>query len=163
MLFLLLSFIKLLLLLLLLLLMVWKLFFQLHSSLVVILHLYLFRFFLGWWWRSCQAEASENPRTLGPLGRRIDVFQLWCWRRLESLLDCKEIQPVHPKGNQSWRFIGRTDVEAETPILGPPDAKGKKYQWTKDWVIQPYLLLSRERGSNPFPGYRGWLELFWSL
>ena len=56
--------------------------------------------------------------------RRIDVFELWCWRKtLESPLDCKEIQPVHPKGNQSWVFIGRTDVEAETPILWPPDSK----------------------------------------
>ena len=55
--------------------------------------------------------------------RRIDVFELWCWRRLLSLLDCKEIQPAHPKGNQSWVFIGRTDVEAKTPILWPPDAK----------------------------------------
>ena len=55
--------------------------------------------------------------------QRIDAFELWCWRRLESPLDCKEIQPVHPKGNQSWVFIGRTDVEAETPVLGPPDAK----------------------------------------
>ena len=44
------------------------------------------------------------------------------WERtLESPLDCKEIQPVHPKGNQSWIFIGRTDAEAETPILWPPD------------------------------------------
>ena len=42
---------------------------------------------------------------------------------LESPLDCKEIQLVHPKGNQSWMFIGRTDAEAETPILWPPDAK----------------------------------------
>ena len=55
---------------------------------------------------------------------RIDAFELWCWRRLfENPLDCKEIQPVHPKGDQSWVFIGRTDVEAETPILWPPDAK----------------------------------------
>ena len=44
-------------------------------------------------------------------------------KTLESLMDCKEIQPVHPKGDQSWVFIGRTDVEAETPILWPPDAK----------------------------------------
>ena len=45
--------------------------------------------------------------------RRIDAFELWCWRRLfESPLDCKEIQPVHPKGDQSWVFIRRTDVEA---------------------------------------------------
>ena len=43
---------------------------------------------------------------------------------LESPLDCKENQSVHPKGDQSWVFIGRTDVEAETPILWPPDAKG---------------------------------------
>ena len=45
-------------------------------------------------------------------------------KTLESPLDCKEIQPVHPKGDQSWVFIGRTNVEAETPILWPPDAKG---------------------------------------
>ena len=49
--------------------------------------------------------------------RRIDAFELWCWRRPESPLDCKEIQPVHPKGDQSWIFIGRTGVEAETPIF----------------------------------------------
>ena len=55
--------------------------------------------------------------------RKIDAFELWCWRTLESPLDCKEIHPVHPKGDQSWVFIGRTDVEAETPILWPPDAK----------------------------------------
>ena len=44
-------------------------------------------------------------------------------KTLEHPLDCKEIQPVHPKGDQSWVFIGRTDVEAETPILWPPDVK----------------------------------------
>ena len=44
-------------------------------------------------------------------------------KTLESPLDCKEVQPVHPKGVQSWVFIGRTDVEAETPILWPPDMK----------------------------------------
>ena len=55
--------------------------------------------------------------------RRIDALELWCWRRLKRPLDCKEIQPVHPKGNQSWVFIGRTDVEAETLILWPPDMK----------------------------------------
>ena len=52
--------------------------------------------------------------------QRIDALELWCWRRL--LKDCKEIQPVHPKGDQSWVFIGRTDVEVETAILWPPDA-----------------------------------------
>ena len=49
-------------------------------------------------------------------------------KTLESPLDCKEIQPVHPKGNQSWIFTGRTDPEAETPILWPPDAK--------NWLIE---------------------------
>ena len=53
------------------------------------------------------------------------LFILWVSleKTLESPLDCKEIQPVHPKGDQSWVFIGRTDVEAETPILWPPDVK----------------------------------------
>ena len=55
--------------------------------------------------------------------QRIDVFELWCWRTLASPLDCKEIQPVHPKGDQFCVFIGRTDVEAETPILWPRNAK----------------------------------------
>ena len=61
--------------------------------------------------------------------QRIDAFELWCWRRhlrapwTARRLDCKEIQPVHPKADQSWVFIGRTDAEAETPILWPPDVK----------------------------------------
>ena len=66
----------------------------------------------------------------------------WCFwtvvleKTLESPLDCKEIQPVHPKGNQSWIFIGRTDAEAETPVLWPPDANwliGKDPDAGKDW------------------------------
>ena len=69
--------------------------------------------------------------------RRIDVFELWCWKRLLRVLDSKEIQPVNPKGNQSWIFIGRTDAEAETLILWPPDAKnwltGKDRDAGKDW------------------------------
>ena len=58
-------------------------------------------------------------------------------KTIESPFDCKEIQPVHPKGNQSWIFIGRTDAEAETPILWPPDAKNwviwKDLDAGKDW------------------------------
>ena len=66
----------------------------------------------------------------------------WCFwtvleKTLESPLVCKEIQPVNPKGNQSWIFIGRTDAKAETPILCPPDAKnwliGKVPDAGKDW------------------------------
>ena len=58
-------------------------------------------------------------------------------KTLESPLDCKEIQLIHPKGDQSWVFIGRTDVEAEGPILWPPDAKssliGKDPDAGRDW------------------------------
>ena len=67
----------------------------------------------------------------------------WCFwtvlleKTLKGPLDCKEIQPVHPKGNQSWIFLGRTDAEAETPILWPPDVKnwltGKDPDAGKDW------------------------------
>ena len=55
--------------------------------------------------------------------RRIDVFELWCWRRLEGPLDCKEIQPVHSEGDQPWDFFGRNDAKAETPVLWSPHEK----------------------------------------
>ena len=57
--------------------------------------------------------------------RRIDAFELWCWRRLLRVhpLDCKELQPVHSEGDQPWDFFGRNDAEAETPILWPPHEK----------------------------------------
>ena len=68
---------------------------------------------------------------------KTDALELWCWRRLKSPFDCKRIKLVNPKGNQSWIFIGRTDAEAETPILWPPDAKswliGKDPDACKDW------------------------------
>ena len=69
---------------------------------------------------------------------RIDVFELWCWRRLFRVpWTARQIHPVHPKRNQSWIFIGRMDVEAETPILWPHDAKSwltwKDPDAGKDW------------------------------
>ena len=73
--------------------------------------------------------------------RRIDVWTVVLEKTLESPLDCKEIQPVHSKRDQSWVITGRTDVEAETPILWPPDVKswliwkdpdaGKDWRWEK--------------------------------
>ena len=82
---------------------------------------------------------------------RIDAFELWCWRRLESPLDCKEIKLVHPKGNESWIFIGRTDAEAETPILWPPNAKnwpiwkdpgaGKDWRWEEKGMTEDVLAI----------------------
>ena len=60
--------------------------------------------------------------------QRIEAFELWCWRgllRVPARRDSKEIQPVHPKGDQSWVLIGRTDAEAEAPVLSPPHAKSQ--------------------------------------
>ena len=69
--------------------------------------------------------------------RRIDAFELWCWRRLLRDPWTTRRSNLHPKGNQSWIFIGRTDVEAETPVLWPPDAKSwliwKDPDAGKDW------------------------------
>ena len=72
------------------------------------------------------------------------VLKNWCFwtvvleKTLESPLDCKEMKPVNPKGNQSWIFIGRTDTEAETPILWPPDLK--------NWFIGKSLMLGNIEG-----------------
>ena len=77
----------------------------------------------------------------------------WFWtvvlaKTLESPLDCKEIQPVHPKADQSWIFIGRTDAEAETPIIWPLDAKnwltGKDPDAGKDWRQEEKVLTEDE-------------------
>ena len=82
----------------------------------------------------------------------------WCFwtvvleKTLESPLDCKKIQPVHPKGNQSWIFIGRTDAEAETPILWPPDVKNQLI-WKKpcDWERL------KAGGEGDDRGWDGWM------
>ena len=79
----------------------------------------------------------------------------WCFwtvileNTLESPLDCKEIQPVNPQGNQSWIFIGRTDVEAETPISWPPDVKkwliGKDWRWEEKGMTEDNWMTSLTR------------------
>ena len=71
-------------------------------------------------------------------------------KTLESPLDCKEIQPVHPKGDQSWVFIGRTDVEAESPILWPPDAKADSFEKT--------LMLGKIEGRRRGQQRMRWLD-----
>ena len=87
--------------------------------------------------------------------RRIDTLVLE--KTLESPLDCKEIQPVHPEGNHSWVFIGRTDAEAETPILWPPNAKSwliwKDPDAGKDWGQE-------EKGTteDEMVGWHHWLN-----
>ena len=72
-------------------------------------------------------------------------------KTLESPLDSKEIKPVHPKGNQSWIFIGRTDAKAETPILSSPDVK--------NWLLEKILILERLRavGEGDDRGWDGWM------
>ena len=80
------------------------------------------------------------------------VSKNWCFwpvvleKTLESPLDCKEIQPVHPKGDQSWVFIGRTDAEAEMPVLWPPDMKS--------WLIWKDAGAGKDWGGEG--GDRGW-------
>ena len=78
-------------------------------------------------------------------------------KTLESPLDCKEIQPVHPKGNLSWIFIGRTDAEAETPILWSPDAKS---QWIRKDPDAGKNWQQEEKGTteNEIVGWHYWLN-----
>ena len=79
----------------------------------------------------------------------------WCFwtmvleKTLESPMDCKEIKLVHPKGNQPWIFIGRTDAEAEAPVLWPPDEK--------NWLTEKILMLGKIEGRRR----RGWQRLRW--
>ena len=91
------------------------------------------------------------------------LLKNWCFwavvlKTLESPLDCKEIQPVHPKGNQSWIFIGRTGAEAETPILGPPHVKswliGKDPDAGKDWRQEKKGMREDE-----MVGWHHWLDI----
>ena len=85
---------------------------------------------------------------------RTDTFKLWCWRKLQSPLDCKEIKPVNPKGKQPWIFIGRNDAKAS--ILWSPDAKSwlirKDPDAGKDWR-------QKEKGTteDEMVGWHHWL------
>ena len=91
------------------------------------------------------------------------VLKNWCFwtvvleKTIESPLNCKEIQPVHPEGDQSWLFIGRTDVEAETPILWPPDAKSwliwKDPNSGKDWEQE-----EKEMTEDKMVGWHHWVN-----
>ena len=93
---------------------------------------------------------------------KLMLLELWCWRTLESPLDCKEIQPVQPKGDQSWVFIGRIDAEAESPILWPPHEKS--------WLIAKDPDARRDCGQeekgtteDEMVGWHHWLLMGMSL
>ena len=80
----------------------------------------------------------------------IDAFELWCWRRLLRVpWTAKETKPANPKGNKSWIFVGRTDAEAETPKLWPPDVKSQ--------LIGKTLMLGKIEGRRR----RGWQKIRW--
>ena len=95
--------------------------------------------------------------------KESQALKNWCFwtvvleKTLESPLDCKEIQPVHPKGDQSWIFIGRTDAEAETPILWLPDAKNwlieKDPDAGKDWRLEEKGMME-----DDMVGWHSWLN-----
>ena len=96
------------------------------------------------------------------LWRKLSNEELMLWtvvleKTLESLLDCKEIQPVHPKGNQSWIFIRRTDAKAEAPILWPPNVKNwlirKDPDAGKDWRQEEKGMTEDE-----MVGWHHWLD-----
>ena len=81
--------------------------------------------------------------------QRIDAFQLWCGEDSWESLGLQGVKPVNPEGNQSWIFIGRTDAEAETPILWPPDAKNYSFEKT--------MMLGKIEGGRR----RGWQRMRW--
>ena len=127
------------------------------------------------------ANKGPSSQNYGFLNSHVWMWELdhkeiwepknWCFwtvvlqRTLESPLDCKEIKPVNPKGNESWIFIGRTDAEAEAPILWPPDVKnwliGKDPDAGKDWRWEEKGMTEEE-----MVGWHHWLnghEFEWTL
>ena len=117
------------------------------------------------------AESEEDLKSLlkkvkeetEKVGLKLNIQKNWCFwtvvleKTLESPLDCKEIQSVNPKGDQSWLFIGRIDVEAETPILWPPHAKswiiGKDPDSGRDWGQEEKGMIEDEMA-----GWHHWLD-----
>ena len=93
--------------------------------------------------KCCPVKKAEHWRT--------DAFELWC-KTLESPLDCKEIQPIHSKGDQSWVFFGRTDAEAETPILWPPFSNELTH-WKRPWCGEGLGA----GGEGDDRGWDGWM------
>ena len=116
---------------------------------------------ISWWreekWLAYQRYSfSSSHVRMSELYHKEDwAMKNWCFpivvleKTLGSPLDCKEIKPVNPKGNQPWIFIGRTDAEAEAPVLGPPDVKSLLIG--KDWCWER-LKAKGEGGSREWNG-----------
>ena len=119
----------------------WLSFIKLDKAVVHVIRLASFL----WLWFQCVCPLMPSRNTYGCKSwtEKSWVLKNWCFwtvvleKTLESHLDCKEIQPVHSKGDQSWMFIGRTDAKAETPILWPPHVKswliGKDPDAGRNW------------------------------
>ena len=123
---------------------------------------------MPWWVTLKKLKLNDFVKTRGPVWMwELDceeswALKNWCFwtvlleKTLKSPLECREIQPVHPKGDQSWVFIGRTDTKAETPILWPPHAKswliGKDPDAGRDW--------GQEKGmtEDKMAGWHHWLD-----
>ena len=125
------------------------------------------------WQRHYFVNKGQSSQGYGSSSSHIWMWELgykeswapknWCFwtvvleKTLENALDCKEIQPVHPKGNQSWIFIGRIDAEAETPILWPPNVKNwlirKDPDARKDW-----RWAEKGRTEDEMVGWHHWLN-----
>ena len=111
-------------------------------------------------WSLFQWSWQDGCVRTSPVKASLGWFSFWTVvleKTLESPLDCKEMQPVHPKGDQSWVSIGRTDVEAETPLLWPPDAKSwliwKDPDAGKDWGQE-----EKGKTEDEMVGWHHWLD-----
>ena len=104
-------------------------------------------------WHLCDIVRSQITKDQFSAGQILVVLE----KTFESPLNCKEIQPVNPKGNQFWIFIGRTDAEAETPVLWPPDVKnwliGKDLDAGKDWRLE-----NKRMTEDEMVGWHHWLD-----
>ena len=90
---------------------------------------------------------------------RIDAFKVWCWRRLlRAPLDCKEIKPINLKGNQSWIFIGKTDAEAEAPILCPPASKSQLIDKSFSDAGKDWRQKKKGTAEDEMIGWHHWLN-----
>ena len=119
------------------------------------------------------ANKGLSSQSFGSSSSRVWMWQLdykeswalknWCFwtvvleKTLESPLDCKEIQPVHSKGNQSWIFIGRTDAEAETPILWPSDVKNWLI-WKDPDALNDWMWEVKGSTEDEMVGWHHWLN-----
>ena len=127
------------------------------------------------YWKAETLLANKGPSSQGygfSSGHvwmwELDCEERWAWKNwcfwtvvlektLDSPLDCKKIQPVHPKGDQSWVFTGRNDVKAETPVLWPPHVKswliGKNHDAGRDWGQE-----NKGTTEDEMPGWHHWLD-----